>query len=65
MPPVRTVRVCAVRTGGENMIRSRRLVHAAVGGVVALSCTVLAAPAQAAPEADEPAGTVRLVTRSA
>ncbi|WP_181361586.1 FlgD immunoglobulin-like domain containing protein [Streptomyces sp. A244] len=44
------------------MIRSRRLVHAAVGGVVALSCTVLTAPAQAAPEADEPAGTVRLVT---
>ncbi|MFJ5732841.1 FlgD immunoglobulin-like domain containing protein [Streptomyces paradoxus] len=44
------------------MIRSRRLVHAAVGGVVALSCTVLTAPAQAAPEAGEPAGTVRLVT---
>jgi hypothetical protein len=44
------------------MIRSRRLVHAAVGGVVALSCTVLTAPAQAAPRADEPAGTVRLVT---
>jgi hypothetical protein len=44
------------------MIRSRRLVRAAVGGVVALSCTVLTAPAQAAPEVDEPAGTVRLVT---
>ncbi|GGX21620.1 hypothetical protein [Streptomyces lomondensis] len=44
------------------MSRSRRLVHAAVGGVVALSCTVLTAPAQAAPEADAPAGTVRLVT---
>jgi hypothetical protein len=44
------------------MSRSRRLVHAAVGGVVALSCGVLSAPAQAAPEADEPVGTVRLVT---
>jgi hypothetical protein len=44
------------------MSRSRRLVHAAVGGVVALSCTVLTAPAQAAPAADEPVGTVRLVT---
>ncbi|MFF5980096.1 FlgD immunoglobulin-like domain containing protein [Streptomyces olindensis] len=44
------------------MSRSRRLVHAAVGGVLALSCTVLTAPAQAAPEADEPVGTVRLVT---
>ncbi|MEV3972012.1 FlgD immunoglobulin-like domain containing protein [Streptomyces sp. NPDC050698] len=44
------------------MTRSRRLVHAAVGGVVALSCTVLTAPAQAAPRADAPAGTVRLVT---
>ncbi|MFF5966268.1 FlgD immunoglobulin-like domain containing protein [Streptomyces collinus] len=44
------------------MIRSRRLVRAAVGGVVALSCTVLTAPAQAAPAVDEPAGTVRLVT---
>ncbi|MGI5428847.1 hypothetical protein [Streptomyces sp. CA-179760] len=45
------------------MSRSRRLVHAAVGGVVALSCTVLpAAPAQAAPDADAPVGTVRLVT---
>ncbi|MEU1914991.1 hypothetical protein [Streptomyces massasporeus] len=44
------------------MIRSRRLVRAAVGGVVALSCTVSAAPAQAAPGADEPAGTVRLAT---
>ncbi|MFC9508632.1 FlgD immunoglobulin-like domain containing protein [Streptomyces sp. NPDC057002] len=45
------------------MSRSRRLVHAAVGGVVALSCTVLpAAPAQAAPAADAPVGTVRLVT---
>ncbi|MET9811910.1 hypothetical protein [Streptomyces sp. NPDC006355] len=44
------------------MSRSRRLVHAAVGGVVALSCSVLTAPAQAAPEADEPVGTVRLVT---
>ncbi|MFJ2965972.1 FlgD immunoglobulin-like domain containing protein [Streptomyces collinus] len=44
------------------MIRPRRLVHAAVGGVVALSCTLLTAPAQAAPGADEPAGTVRLAT---
>lgn len=44
------------------MSRSRRLVHTAVGGVVALSCAVLTAPAQAAPEADAPAGTVRLVT---
>ncbi|MFC9128668.1 FlgD immunoglobulin-like domain containing protein [Streptomyces sp. NPDC057099] len=44
------------------MSRSRRLVHAAVGGVVALSCTVLTTPAQAAPEAEAPAGTVRLVT---
>ncbi|CAL9294790.1 FlgD immunoglobulin-like domain containing protein [Streptomyces sp. SudanB52_2052] len=44
------------------MSRSRRLVHAAVGGVVALSCTVLTAPAQAAVAAGEPVGTVRLVT---
>ncbi|WP_309095160.1 hypothetical protein [Streptomyces sp.] len=44
------------------MSRSRRLVHTAVGGVVALSCTVLTAPAQAAPAADAPVGTVRLVT---
>ncbi|MFI6374624.1 FlgD immunoglobulin-like domain containing protein [Streptomyces sp. NPDC050546] len=44
------------------MSRSRRLVHTAVGGVVALSCTVLSAPAQAAPDAGEPVGTVRLVT---
>ncbi|MYS94016.1 MULTISPECIES: hypothetical protein [Streptomyces] len=44
------------------MSRSRRLVHAAVGGVVALSCTVLTAPAQAAPDADAPVGTVRLAT---
>jgi hypothetical protein len=44
------------------MSRSRRLVHAAVGGVVALSCAVPTAPAQAAPEADAPVGTVRLVT---
>ncbi|MFJ4357815.1 hypothetical protein ACIP25_16240 [Streptomyces massasporeus] len=44
------------------MIRSRRLVRAAVGGVVALSCTGSAAPAKAAPGADEPAGTVRLAT---
>ncbi|MFD8234133.1 hypothetical protein ACFV20_19905 [Streptomyces sp. NPDC059696] len=44
------------------MIRSRRLVRAAVGGAMALACTVLTAPAQAAPAVDEPAGTVRLVT---
>ncbi|MFJ2929082.1 hypothetical protein ACIPIU_29220 [Streptomyces massasporeus] len=44
------------------MIRSRRLVSAAVAEVVALSCTVAAAPAQAAPGSDEPTGTVRLVT---
>ncbi|QWB22865.1 MULTISPECIES: FlgD immunoglobulin-like domain containing protein [Streptomyces] len=44
------------------MSRSRRLVHAAVGGVVALSCTVLTTPAQAAPEPEAPVGTVRLVT---
>ncbi|MFE1945450.1 hypothetical protein [Streptomyces massasporeus] len=44
------------------MIRSRRLVRAAVGGVVALSCALSGAPAQAAPGADEPAGTVRLAT---
>ncbi|MFC9685319.1 FlgD immunoglobulin-like domain containing protein [Streptomyces sp. NPDC056948] len=44
------------------MSRTRRLVHAAVGGVVALSCTWPAAPAQAAPGAEAPAGTVRLVT---
>lgn len=61
MPPVHTVSVCVLEPGGY-MSRSRRLVHAAVGGVVALSCTVLTAPAQAAPEADEPVGTVRLVT---
>ncbi|MFB6844188.1 hypothetical protein ACFCXS_04875 [Streptomyces sp. NPDC056373] len=44
------------------MIRPRRLVRAAVGGAVALSCTLPTAPAQAAPGVDEPAGTVRLVT---
>ncbi|WP_158681117.1 hypothetical protein [Streptomyces viridochromogenes] len=44
------------------MSRSRRRVHAAIGGVPALSCTALTAPAQAAPAVDDPVGTVRLVT---
>ncbi|MGW0494486.1 hypothetical protein ACWD0Z_03375 [Streptomyces sp. NPDC003007] len=44
------------------MIRSRRLVPAAVGGAVVLSCALPAAPARAAPRADGPAGTVRLAT---
>ncbi|MEG8277831.1 FlgD immunoglobulin-like domain containing protein [Streptomyces sp. AHA2] len=44
------------------MSRSRRLVHVAAGGALALSCSVLAAPAQAAPATGDPVGTVRLVT---
>ncbi|MFI6807129.1 hypothetical protein ACIBO6_19195 [Streptomyces luteogriseus] len=46
------------------MIRSRRLVDAAVGGVVPLACTVLTAPAQAA-SGDQQAGTCGSSPRSA
>lgn len=42
------------------MTRSRRLAGVALSGAVALACAVLPAPAQAAPAADTPVGTVKL-----
>ncbi|ELP65345.1 hypothetical protein ACKI1I_23515 [Streptomyces turgidiscabies] len=44
------------------MSRSRRLVNVVLGTTVALSCTTMTTPAQAAPAVDPPAGTVRLAT---
>ncbi|WP_105970619.1 FlgD immunoglobulin-like domain containing protein [Streptomyces geranii] len=46
------------------MSRSRRLANIVLGTTVALSCTTMTTPAQAAPAVDPPAGTVRLATET-